>query len=131
LENERTVARRESYAIEIIKADIAKPLPFGDRAFDLIVHPVSNCYVEDVYHVWNECFRILKPGGILIAGMDNGFQYLFDDESSDPLKVVNKLPYNPLNQGRLHPYRPVRGPGRGRHGRAAGLYAPVPGDQGG
>jgi SAM-dependent methyltransferase len=102
LENERMVAAREGYAIEIVKADMTKPLPFGDRVFDLIFHPVSNCYVEDVYHVWNECFRVLKPRGILIAGMCNGFQYLFNDESPDPLRVVYKLPYNPLKDPALY-----------------------------
>ena len=94
LESERVVSRREGYEIEIIKADMSKPLSFADGSFDLVFHPVSNCYVEDVYHVWNECFRILKHGGVLLAGMDNGINYLFDD--SEPLKVVNKLPYNPL-----------------------------------
>ena len=94
LESERLVAGREGYAIDIVKADMTKPLPFKDDSFDLIFHPVSNCYVEDVCHVWRECYRVLKPGGVLLAGIDNGFNYLFDE--SDPLRVVNKLPYNPL-----------------------------------
>jgi SAM-dependent methyltransferase len=102
LESERMVAAREGYAIDIVKADMTKPLPFDDRTFDLIFHAVSNCYVEDVYHIWNECFRILKPSGILIAGMDNGFRYMFDDESHLPLTVANKLPYNPLKDPKLY-----------------------------
>jgi len=94
LANERIVSEREGYAIDIVKADMTKRLPFEDESFDLIFHPVSNCYVEDVYHVWNECFRVLKPGGVLLAGMDNGVTYLFNED--EPLKVVNKLPYNPM-----------------------------------
>jgi ubiquinone/menaquinone biosynthesis C-methylase UbiE len=35
--------------------------------------------VEDVFHVWNECFRVLKKGGVLLAGMDNGMDYIFED----------------------------------------------------
>ena len=31
-----------------------------------------------------------------MAGMDNGINYLFDNEEKLPLVVVNKLPYNPL-----------------------------------
>ena len=73
---------------------MSKPLPFEDESFDLIFHPVSNVYVEDVYHIWNECYRILKKDGRLLAGLDNGIDYLFDE--SDPLKVVNPLPFNPL-----------------------------------
>ena len=97
LESERLVAERESYAINIVKADMTRRMPFDDESFDLIVHPVSNCYVEDVYHIWNECFRVLKQGGVLLAGMSNSIDYLFDDvKPGEPLVVVNKLPYNPL-----------------------------------
>lgn len=96
LENERTVASREGYPINIVKADMTKPLPFEDESFDLIFHPVSNCYIEDVYHVWNECFRILKGGGVLLAGMDNGFNFIVEDFTVRPLVITNKLPFNPL-----------------------------------
>jgi SAM-dependent methyltransferase len=97
LESERTVAAREGYAIEIVKADMTKPFPFPDGVFDLIFHPVSNCYIEDVHHVWHECFRVLRPGGVLLAGLDNGINYVFPDaEPGKPLIVTEKLPYNPL-----------------------------------
>ncbi|MDR2516466.1 MAG: class I SAM-dependent methyltransferase [Spirochaetaceae bacterium] len=102
LAQERLVAEREGYGIEIIKADMTKKLPFADGIFDIIFHPVSNCYIEDVYHVWNECFRILKPGGVLMAGMDNGLNFLFDDDSKAPLTVRNKLPFNPLKDESLY-----------------------------
>lgn len=99
LDNERTVAEREGYDVELVKADMTKPLPFSDETFDLIFHPVSNCYIEDVLPVWKECYRILKKGGVLLAGMDNGISYAFDDEE---LTLVNKLPYNPLKDERLY-----------------------------
>ena len=98
LEAERKVARREGYAISIIKGDMTQRLPFEDGSFDIIFHPVSNCYVEDVYHVWNECFRVLKSGGVLLAGFDNGLNFLFEDDN--PLLVVNPLPFNPLKMPR-------------------------------
>jgi len=100
LESERMVSEREGYEINIVKADMTKRLPFEDETFDIIFHPVSNCYVEDVYHVWNECFRVLKKGGILLAGMDNGLNYLVDE--SNPLLIVNRLPYNPLKNEELY-----------------------------
>ena len=55
IENEKLVAKREGYDICIIRADMTQPLPFGDESFDLIFHPVSNCYIKDVRHVWKEC----------------------------------------------------------------------------
>lgn len=96
LERERMVACREGYQVEIIRGDMAQPLPFADESFDLVFHPVSNCYVEDVQHVWDECFRVLRPGGTLLAGMDNGLNFLFNDVGTLPLTVANPLPFNPL-----------------------------------
>ena len=94
LESERMVSEREGYAISIVKADMTERFPFDDETFDIIFHPVSNCYIKDVQHVWNECFRVLKRGGILLAGMDNGFNFLFDDEGTE---VKYTLPFDPLS----------------------------------
>jgi len=97
LESERLVAEREGYSVNIVKADMTLHLPFDDASFDLIFHPVSNCYIEDVQHVWDECFRVLKPGGVLLSGMYNGVDYVFEDENGECiLTATNKLPYNPL-----------------------------------
>lgn len=102
LDSERLVSRREGYSIEIVKADMTKRFPFDDSSFDIIFHPVSNSYVEDVYHVWNECFRVLKKGGVLLAGMDNGINFLFDDIDNLPLVAANKIPFNPLKDEALY-----------------------------
>ena len=93
LESEKTVADREGYRIEILRADMTKPLPFEDGIFDLIFHPVSNCYVEEVKPIWRECFRILKHGGVLLAGLDNGMNYIFDESETT---LTHTLPFNPL-----------------------------------
>lgn len=91
--SEKEVAIRENYEIKTIREDMTKPLPFEDESFDLIFHPVSNCYIEDVIPVWKECFRVLKKGGILLSGLDNGINYIFDDEETT---MIHKLPFNPL-----------------------------------
>lgn len=99
LESERLIAKRENYDIEIIKADMTKPLPLASDSFDLIFHPVSNCYIEDVQPVWNECYRILKKGGILLAGLDNGIGFAFND---DETALKYKLPFNPLKNKQMY-----------------------------
>lgn len=96
---EKEVAKRENYEIKTIIADMTNPLPFDDEVFDLIFHPVSNCYIEDVYPVWKECYRVLKKGGILLAGLDNGTNYIVDD---DETKIVRALPFNPLKDKELY-----------------------------
>jgi SAM-dependent methyltransferase len=99
LQSEMDVAARENYTIKTFRADMTKPLPFGDESFDLIFHPVSNSYIEDVYPVWKECYRVLKPGGILLAGLDNSINYVFDDNEE---KLIHKLPFNPLKNDKLY-----------------------------
>ncbi len=94
LKSEKLVSERENYKINIVKADMTKTFPFENETFDLIFHPVSNCYVEEVKPIWKECHRVLKKGGVLLAGMDNGFNYLFADD--DETFVKNSLPFNPL-----------------------------------
>ncbi len=93
LESERLVAEREGYDVKTVRADMTKPLPFSDGEFDLIFHPVSNCYVEEVKPLFRECFRVLKSGGVLLSGLDNGINYLVNE---DETKIVNTLPFNPL-----------------------------------
>ena len=98
-ESERMVAEREGYEVEIIEGDMTKRLPFADETFDLIFHPVSNCYVEKVEPIFRECFRVLKKGGVLLGGYDTGINYIFDDAEE---RVTYALPFNPLKDPKLY-----------------------------
>lgn len=98
-EREREIARREGYDVEILQFDMTKRLPFDDETFDLIFHPVSNCYVEEVKPIFKECFRILKKGGTLLCGLDNGINFIFDETETE---LKYKLPFNPLNDPQLY-----------------------------
>ena len=93
LENERIVAEREGYGIEIVRGDMTKTLPFPDSSFDLIFHPVSNCYVREVKPIFRECARVLRPGGVLLGGYDNGVNFMVGD---DEREIVNAFPFDPL-----------------------------------
>jgi ubiquinone/menaquinone biosynthesis C-methylase UbiE len=99
LEQDRLVARRESLAIDIIEGDMTDLSPFPDETFSLIVHPVSNIFIEDVQPVWNECFRVLKRDGFLLSGLTNPAAYLFDWKLIDEqgiLQVKYSLPYSDI-----------------------------------
>lgn len=93
-EREREIAKREGYDVEIIQFDMTRRLPFDDETFDLIFHPVSNCYVEEVKPIFKECFRVLTKNDTLLCGLDNGINFIFDDTET---AVKYKLPFNPLN----------------------------------
>lgn len=92
-ESDRRVAEREGYAIDILRADMTKPFPFADERFDLIFHPVSNCYIRETAPVFRECFRVLKKGGILLAGLDNGVNFMTEED--DETRIVNRFPFDP------------------------------------
>ncbi len=98
-ESERMVAAREGYEVTVIQGDMTKRLPFEDESFDIIFHPVSNCYVEEVKPIFKECYRVLKKGGVLLCGLDNGINYLFDE---DETTVKYSLPFNPLKDPALY-----------------------------
>ncbi len=93
LQKDREVAQREGYAIDLVEGDMTRPLPFPDAGFDMIVHPVSNCYIEQVEPVWLECARVLLPGGLLLAGLDNGINFIVDEAEE---RITSALPFNPL-----------------------------------
>ncbi|MFH5881084.1 class I SAM-dependent methyltransferase [Liberiplasma polymorphum] len=99
LESERIIAQREGYHINIVHADMTKPLPFNDESFDLIFHPVSNCYIKDVKSVFKECYRVLKKGGLLLSGLDNSINYIVDEQET---MIIQKLPFNPLEDEALY-----------------------------
>ncbi len=91
--NEFLIAEREGYDVTAIEGDMTKKLPFEDESFDIVFHPVSNCYVEDVQHVFHEAYRVLKKGGIFLAGLNNEINYIVDNEEKE---IVWKMPFNPL-----------------------------------
>ncbi len=92
LESEKLISQREGYEIDILHYDMTQKLPFEDESFDIVFHPVSNCYVEDVKSIFKECYRILKKGGIFVGGFDNGVNFITNDGE----KIENALPFNPL-----------------------------------
>jgi len=99
LAQDRLVAERHALSIATVEGDMADLSMFADRSFDLIVHPVSNVFVPDVRPVWKEAYRVLRPGGALLAGFTNPAVYLFDYDLADRtgvLQVKYALPYSDL-----------------------------------
>ncbi len=97
--------------------DMARGLPFGDGTFDLIFHPLSNCYVEEVKPIFKECFRVLRKGGILLCGLDNGINFIFEqfshtleEQIGGQLEagfVLINLYEDTNGKGRLHEYKVI------------------------
>lgn len=98
LEQDQVVARRERLSICSVLGDMRDLSVFPDRTFALVFHPCANSFVPDVRPVWREAFRVLRPGGVLLAGFTNPVEYLFDAVAYEhgELIVRHELPYSDL-----------------------------------
>jgi SAM-dependent methyltransferase len=96
LAQDRAVAEREGLVIQTMQGQMADLSAFPDESFDLVFHPVSNLFAPAVRPVWREAHRVLRRGGVLLAGFMNPDVYLFDPELADEqgvLEVRYTLPY--------------------------------------
>ena len=98
LAQDRLVAEREGLEITLVQGNMQDLSCFGDECFDLIVHPVSNCFTPDIKAVWKEAWRVLRKGGRLLSGFNNPVNYIFDFKlvEQGELKVHHPLPYSDL-----------------------------------
>ena len=72
---------------------------FPAQIFDLIIHPVSNCFIDDILPVWKESFRVLDLNGKMLSGFCNPIMYMIDWEKADKsnrYELVNSIPYSDL-----------------------------------
>lgn len=99
LARDEFVAQREGLNLTTIEGDMADLSCFDDETFELIVHPCSNVFVPDTNPVWRECYRVLRPGGVLLSGFCNPVRFLFDDERKEngKLDVRYSIPYSDLD----------------------------------
>jgi SAM-dependent methyltransferase len=99
LAQDASVADREGLDLCTVLGDMRDLGVFADANFDLVFHPVSNLFCPELGPVWRECFRVLRPGGSLLAGFMNPDLYVFDMEAQEQraeLVVRHQLPYSDL-----------------------------------
>ena len=99
LAQDEFVASRDSLDLRTVRGDMRDLSAFDDGSFDLIFHPCSNSFVEEILPVWREAFRVLRPGGELLAGFSNPIANCFDwgsiERGSPRLRF--SLPYRDLD----------------------------------
>lgn len=99
LQRDEQVARENGLQIRTVRGNMQDLACFADESFDLIIHPVSNCFIDDILPVWRESCRVLKPNGRMLSGFTNPLIYMVDwdlaDESGQ-FVLTYPIPYSDL-----------------------------------
>lgn len=64
---DRAIAKKRALSLRAIQTSMDDLSQIGDHLFDIVIHPVSTCYVPDVVPVYREIARVLKAGGLYIS----------------------------------------------------------------
>lgn len=67
LELDRRVAAELRFNVRLIQASMTSMPMLENGEFDLVVHPVSTCYVQSIGAVFVEVARVLRPGGLYVS----------------------------------------------------------------
>jgi SAM-dependent methyltransferase len=97
LGRDEEVAARDGLAIRTVLGDMRDLAVFADGRFDLVFNPVSNVFCPDLAPVWRECFRVLRPTGVLLTGFMNPDLFIFDIEALDTREefvVRRRIPFS-------------------------------------
>lgn len=100
LGRDRDVATREGLTLRTVLGDMRDLSVFPDASFDVVFNPVSNVFCPDLAPVWQESFRVLRPGGILMVGFLNPDIFIFDItalEERGELIARHQLPFSTLD----------------------------------
>jgi SAM-dependent methyltransferase len=92
LARDEEVAAREGLSVRTVLGDMRDLSAFGDVSFDLVFNPVSNVFCPELAPVWRESYRVLRPGGILLAGFMNPDIFVFDPVAHERGELVARYP---------------------------------------
>ena len=100
LESDKKTCEAYGLQVKTVQGDMRDLSAFVDESFDLIFHPVSNLFVDKIENVWKESARVLRSGGLLLAGFSNPVVYMFDALKCEKgiLEVKHSIPYSPFSE---------------------------------
>jgi SAM-dependent methyltransferase len=67
LRQDEEVAAKRGLKVRTVQASMDDLAVFGESQFDLVVQPVSTCYVPDINRVYREVARVTASGGLYIS----------------------------------------------------------------
>jgi len=87
-------AKAGTNGFTVIQADM-RHVPFRDRSFDLVYTIGTLEHIEEYREALREIFRVLKPGGLIIAGVPYKWDPFLRPVLVSLLDAVGKYPYSP------------------------------------
>jgi SAM-dependent methyltransferase len=67
LELDRQVARERGIDLDIVQGSMDDLGMLGQGRFDVVIHPVSTCYLPDVAAVFAAVANVTRPGGLYLS----------------------------------------------------------------
>lgn len=95
LEQDQIVAQREGLQIATVLGDMRDLSAFQSESFDLVFNPCSVSFIPAVQEMFDEAYRVLRPGGWMMCGFINQLRFIFDEDKVKvgELVVRHRLPY--------------------------------------
>ncbi len=92
LDLDRKAAAEHGFKVNAVEASMDNLAALPDAHFDLVVQPVSTCYVPDIALVYREIARVTAPGGLYIS------------QHKQPGSLQTSLRISPLGYTLVEPY---------------------------
>ncbi len=92
LELDRKLAADRGFKINVVEASMDNLSTLPDAHFDLVVQPVSTCYVPAVAPVYREVARVTTSGGLYIS------------QHKQPMSLQTSLRFSTVGYTLLEPY---------------------------
>lgn len=67
LELDRQVAAHRGFSLRLLETSMEDLSALQPAEFDIVIHPVSTCYVPDIMKVFAQVARVLRHGGLYIS----------------------------------------------------------------
>jgi SAM-dependent methyltransferase len=106
LELDRQVAQQRGFELRVVEASMDDLSVFSNAKFDIVIQPVSTCYLPNITPVFMEVARVLRSGGIYISqhkqptSLQTSLQRSENGWTLDqPYYCSGPLPMLPMNQG--------------------------------
>jgi len=98
LEQDEFVPKRENLKIKTILGNMQDLSVFPNESFDFIMQ-FAGCFINSVLPVWKEAYRVLKKGGVMLAGHNHPLEFIFDVNELERGKLIPrfKIPYSDIN----------------------------------